>query len=196
MACSTCPAPPGFYFVEMGSTDIIPPIPNSYWVIPGRFLAGEHPTAQGLEAARRRLGVLLRAGIDVFVDLVPQAEAVPYDSVLRELAGDSRMDVQYYRFGIADFGIPPPGQMRRTLDTLDLALGQGRKVYLHCWGGIGRTGTTVGCYLVRHGLTGDQALAQLAAWWRTVPKSRTFPRSPETEAQVAYIRNWVETTPS
>ena len=27
----------------------------------------------------------------------------------------------------------------------------GRKVYVHCWGGVGRTGTVVGCYLVRQG---------------------------------------------
>jgi protein-tyrosine phosphatase len=84
--------------------------------------------------------------------------------------------------------------MRRTLDALDLALAQGRNVYLHCWGGVGRTGTTVGCYLVRHGLNGADALAQLAAWWRTVPKSRTFPRSPETEAQAEYIRGWSESS--
>ena len=31
-------------------------------------------------------------------------------------------------------------------------------MYLHCWGGVGRTGTVVGCWLVRHGRTGDEAL--------------------------------------
>jgi len=192
---SPCPAPPGFYFVEMSSANTSPPIPNAYWVVPGKFLAGEHPAANGPEATRRRLGALLQAGIDVFIDLVPEWEAAPYDQVLRAAAASSSIDVQYYRFGIADLGIPQPEQMRRTLDALDLALAQGRKVYLHCWGGIGRTGTTVGCYLVRHGLSGDQAVAQLASWWWTVPKSHTFPRSPETEAQLAYIRNWVEPAP-
>ena len=36
-------------------------------------------------------------------------------------------------------------------------------VYVHCWGGIGRTGTVVGCWLVRHGMTGDEALAEFAS---------------------------------
>ena len=48
--------------------------------------------------------------------------------------------------------------------------------------GIGRTGTTIGCYLVRHGLENKQALAQLATWWRAVPKSAYNPQSPETPA--------------
>ena len=41
------------------------------------------------------------------------------------------------------------------LDAIDVALAQGRTVDVHCWGRIGRTGAAVGCWLVRHGLTGD-----------------------------------------
>ncbi len=63
---------------------------------------------------------------------------------------------------------------------------------MHCWGGIGRTGTVVGCYLVHRGLTGEAALARLAAWWRTVPKSALYPRSPQTDEQVAYVLGWRE----
>jgi protein-tyrosine phosphatase len=90
-------------------------------------------------------------------------------------------------------GLPAsPEHLGRILDTLDGALAAGRNVYLHCWGGIGRTGTVVGCYLVRRGLTGGAALARLAEWWRTVPKSGLYPRSPQTNDQVAYVRAWRE----
>ncbi len=34
-------------------------------------------------------------------------------------------------------------------------------MYLHCFDGIGRTGTVVGCYLVRQGMTGNEALEQI-----------------------------------
>ena len=81
------------------------------------------------------------------------------------------------------------------LDAIDNALGAGRKIYLHCWGGIGRTGTAVGCWLVRHGLTGEAALARLNALYRTSAQSRYFPRSPETDAQVLFILDWKETPP-
>ena len=48
-------------------------------------------------------------------------------------------------------------------------------VYVHCWGGIGRTGTTVGCWFVRHGRTGDQALAEIAERWQWMEKAIRFP---------------------
>ncbi|MBA3406233.1 MAG: dual specificity protein phosphatase family protein [Gemmatimonadaceae bacterium] len=39
--------------------------------------------------------------------------------------------------------------------------GSGHSIYVHCWGGVGRTGTVVGCYIVRHGRTGDDALGEV-----------------------------------
>jgi protein-tyrosine phosphatase len=82
--------------------------------------------------------------------------------------------------------------MAALLDALDADLASGYKVYLHCWGGIGRTGTTVGCWLVRHGLSGGQALARLNELYQTAEQSRIFPRSPETDDQVNFILGWGE----
>ena len=82
--------------------------------------------------------------------------------------------------------------MRAILDTIDSALGDGGKVYVHCFGGIGRTGTVVGCHLVRRGATGDDALARVAELWKSVEKYPHRPRSPETDEQADYVRSWVE----
>ena len=82
--------------------------------------------------------------------------------------------------------------MVKILDTIDEALAEGHTVYVHCWGGIGRTGTVVGCHLVRHGKQGEEALEEIARWWQTIEKRPRHPRSPETEAQVDYILNWRE----
>jgi hypothetical protein len=67
-------------------------------------------------------------------------------------------------------------------------------VYLHCWGGTGRTGTAVGCHLVRTGKSGSEALATIAELWQTVSemKRRDFPESPQTRAQRAFVEGWVE----
>lgn len=172
------------------------PIRESYWVKPGRFLAGEYPAAPYIERARERLGGLLDAGIDTFFDLTLVNELPPYLSILREEANKRGVKIQHVRFPILDHNIPPRGTMTALLDTIDSALGRGRNLYIHCWGGIGRTGITVGCYLVRHGLTGEQALAELAEWWKDVPKSSYFPRSPETDRQVEFVKNWWENLPS
>ena len=88
--------------------------------------------------------------------------------------------------------MPTHTQMVEILDALDLALAGGRKAYVHCYGGIGRTGVAVGCFLVRHGQTGPQAIQELGGWWRKVPKSAFHPNSPETLQQREFILRWSE----
>lgn len=170
----------------------IRPIIDSYWVEPGRLLAGEYPGDFDEEGTRQRIDALLEAGFDTFIDLTRPGENPPYNTVLNEQAKAYDTEARYYRFAIGDFGLPSPELMKSILDQLDESLGRGGKVYLHCWGGIGRTGTTVGCYLVRRGRTGEEALRQLAKWWQSVPKSEFHPHSPETRRQVEFVRNWSE----
>ena len=43
--------------------------PNSYWVLPAQFLAGEHPAELDAEEFRLKLAALLDAGIRTFIDL-------------------------------------------------------------------------------------------------------------------------------
>ena len=168
------------------------PVPESYWVEENRFLAGEYPGHFDPETARKRLDVLIEAGFDTFIDLTKPNETTPYFRILEEQSKAHNVEIQHYRFAIGDFGLPTPELMRSLLDRIDESLQAGRKVYLHCWGGIGRTGTTVGCYLVRRGLNGEDALRQLAAWWREVPKSSIHPRSPETREQADFILGWAQ----
>jgi len=173
-------------------TDIHRPISESYWVVTGRLLAGEYPAQFDESLTRKRLDALIEAGFDMFIDLTKPNETVPYVKFLHEEAKVYEVEVTHQRFPIGDFGLPNPEQMNLILDTIDKDLQAGHKIYLHCWGGIGRTGTTVGCYLVRQGMAGADALNQLAAWWRGVPKSRYHPHSPETSQQMNFIRNWAE----
>ena len=168
------------------------PISESYWVEPGGFLAGEHPAKFDVDLTRKRIDALIEAGFDTFIDLTQPGETFPYQDILMEQASVYDVTVAHRRFGIGDFGLPTSNQMNEILDAIEEHLRAGRKIYLHCWGGIGRTGTTVGCYLVRQGKTAEEALEQLSAWWRGVPKSQIHPRSPETREQVNFVRSWAQ----
>jgi predicted protein tyrosine phosphatase len=171
----------------------VKPIPESYWVIPGRLLAGEYPGAlYAPEITRKRLDAFLKAGFNTIIDLTCEGETEDYKPILREQAGYLGLDLECLRFPIGDFGLPTQETMTTILESIDGTIARGRKVYLHCYGGIGRTGTVVGCYLARHGLTGEEALHQLASWWQYMPKSTRFPHSPETVQQEQFIRNWPE----
>ena len=168
------------------------PISESYWVQPGHLLAGEYPGQYEQELTRKRLDALIEAGFDIFIDLTQAGETFPYAYLLEEEAAAYEVQATHYRFPIGDFGLPTPAQMNATLNQIEEFLETGHKIYLHCWGGIGRTGTTVGCYLVRQGRTAEEALNQLSVWWRGVPKSHYHPRSPETRQQVDFILHWAE----
>ncbi|MDX1664447.1 MAG: protein-tyrosine phosphatase family protein [Candidatus Promineifilaceae bacterium] len=169
------------------------PHDNAYWVIPGRFMAGEYPGARGEAAAREKIGRHLDAGVTFFLDLTHPYELEPYEALLQEEAAARELDVQYRRLPIADVSVPERREeMVAILDAIHEALSAGHVVYVHCWGGVGRTGTVVGCHLVRGGMSGDDALAQIARWWQTVGKRQRQPRSPETHEQEDYVRGWRE----
>ena len=169
------------------------PYSNCYWVEPGRLLAGEYPGASQVDTARQKLRLLLAAGVTFFLDLTSPADGLaPYAELLAEEAQGYDIAVSYRRMTIPDYSVPSVAQMGQTLDVIDAALAAGQVVYVHCWGGVGRTGTVVGCYLVRHGHRGEVALAQIAQWWQTVEKRDRHPHSPETPAQLQMVRMWRE----
>ncbi|HEX7621216.1 MAG TPA: dual specificity protein phosphatase family protein [Anaerolineales bacterium] len=169
------------------------PFPESYWVIPGQFLAGGYPGLRFDEIrTRQRLSSILIAGFDTFIDLTNENERTPYYSILNEEAGYAGREVRHLRFSYPDYSVPSHETMVVALDAIDEALAEGRKVYLHCVGGIGRTGITVGCYLVRHGMRSSEALRHLRELYRASAQSLVAPDSPESDEQARFILNWEE----
>ncbi len=166
-----------------------PPPIHPYWVVPGKFLAGPYPGARFYEPdPARKLRYLLAQGASAFFDLTMPGESLSYQAQLEEEAGALGVAAQYHRYGIPDYGVPSEELMVRILDAIDAALAAGQVVYVHCMGGIGRTGTTVACHLARHGLSGEQALARLAELRAGLPAAWT--RSPESDAQWAMVLGW------
>ena len=182
-----------------GSTPMTEAVPrphgNCYWLHPKRLLAGEYPGAMDHHEALTRLAAYLVCGVTCFIDLTAEGELVPYESEVRGLATWRGITVEHRRFPLPYAGVPDsPGDMAAILDAIDTALVAGQCVYVHGRDGAGRTGTVLGCYLVRHGMKGDQALQTLAAHWRGVEKASSKPRWLETDEQGYYVLHWQEPT--
>lgn len=159
-----------------------PPIADSYWVTPGTLLAGEYPGAKLDARATARLGDFRDSGVTSFVDLTEEEEGLaPYEHLLD--------GARWMRMPIRDRACPSAEEMRAILDRIDRELADGQTVYVHCWGGHGRTGTVVGCWLVRHGSDPAEALARIRELRREVPEG-SWMASPETEAQRQFVRQW------
>lgn len=165
------------------------PIDDSYWLIEGHLMAGEYPGAPTDEEARPKLAGLLDIGIRSFIDLTEVTDPLePYEDLLQEIASSKGIDVVYKRIPIRDMSIPTKQRMTRILHRINSEMAAGRPVYFHCWGGIGRTGTVSGCWLVQEGHDCDDALAQIKKLREPTPDH--WKDSPQTEEQVAFVRGW------
>jgi hypothetical protein len=171
------------------------PLPESpevdcYWVLPGRFLAGEYPGSKYFEEeTRRRLSGMLTLGIDTWIDLTYPGELPEYEPILLEQAGWLDKPALHQRFAVPDFDVPSQAQMEEILAFIQQRLEEGHALYVHCYAGLGRTGTVVGCFLARQNNSGGEAaLKQLAELRRDCAKS--FYTSPQSELQWELVKNW------
>lgn len=176
------------------------PHPQCYWVKPGQLLAGEYPRNLDHVDSSPKLQAILDAGVTLFMDLTEKGELDPYDQWLD--------GIEHIRTPIRDMGTPSVERMHQILDVIDKTLAEDKMVYVHCWGGIGRTGTVVGCWLKRHDVRGmehgawskvepgggveheeDPGLLELKRLWKACAKS-AYCDSPQTPAQLQFVCDW------
>jgi ADP-ribosylglycohydrolase len=164
-------------------------LPASYWLEPGRILAGEHPWGGSDAATRSRVRQLIEAGIDCFIDLTEEGELGSYEHFLAAPPG--AREILYLRKPIRDHGVPESREaMREILDALAQAIAENRRVYLHCRAGIGRTNIVAGCWIAERCGAGEDALERLNRQWRDSPRAGSWPSVPETEEQGEFVRRW------
>jgi protein tyrosine phosphatase (PTP) superfamily phosphohydrolase (DUF442 family) len=161
------------------------PFPRSYWVVPGKFLAGYYPGSRDPLTAQRKLEGLLEHGIRQVINLMEEHEHnfsgetfIPYEQQLEDIAEKADIPLKLVHMPIRDTDVPTVEGMVAILDEIDRTIRQNPCVYLHCWGGRGRTGTA--------------ALDLLSTLRQNDPISHLS--SPETEIQAQFVRSWVKGT--
>lgn len=160
---------------------------HAWWVAPGELLAGEYPIDGG--GRSRKLELLVDGGIRSFVDLTgPDDRLRPYHEELAAVAAERSVDVRHLRFPIPDMGVVEPELYVEIVLAIDAEIAAGRPTFVHCWGGVGRTGTVVACWLVARGAGADDALARLESL-RAGTRKANRP-APETWAQRELVRAW------
>lgn len=171
------------------------PAPWTYSIVPGLFFAGPYPSSVDEEEGAQKLRILLDAGVRHFVNLTEEREADLAGRPFRhyeQLAVSLEPTCLHQRFAIVDGSIPSTDQMKSILDAIDASLFVGRPVYVHCWGGVGRTGTVVCCWLLRHGHADRTNVLDVLRALRLKDEHRGRRRSPETFVQEEFVGNWEE----
>lgn len=163
------------------------PIENSYEVTKNIY-AGEYPRNKDDESSLAKLRQFETFGITHFVDLTEEGELQPYEQLLYEGA-------RYLRFPIKDISVPQStGSVRGLISKITEVIRKTpkAKVYIHCWGGVGRTGLIVGCLLAElYRKDYDVTMKKLEELFGACPKSATR-HAPETSEQHAFIAKYIK----
>jgi hypothetical protein len=174
------------------------PFNQAYWVRPALIMAGCYPGAEDHAQAHRQLKGLVDCGIRHVINLMETDELnrfgrpfVPYEGLMQAIAKDAGCSISFDRMPIKDGGVPPRIEMGRILDIIDTCIEANRPVYAHCLGGLGRTGTVVGCYLARHGFSSGRNVIKLIRDLRRKTLTHDL-NSPETNQQIDLVESWVE----
>lgn len=183
---------------SLGRARAAPPAPlaRCYWANPGALLAGAYPGDLDKERGIANIRSLFAAGIRRFASLMESHETDHQgrvfenyqDIVVREAA---RLGVaaECRRFPMVDRGVPKARMMNEIQAWIDDSIDLGLPVYVHCWGGRGRTGMVVGVHLIRHGQADADDFVDVIAMRRGSDAGGA--RSPETPEQVGFVRRYV-----
>lgn len=171
------------------------PFPGTWWVRNSLLLAGGFPGDYDDTGTKHKLQQFLNTGIRCFVSLQQPGEMgrggpfKDYATIAQDLARKMDIAVTCLNFPIVDMGVPTQALMREILDTIEESMRDEKCVYVHCWGGHGRTGTVVGCWLREHGFSGKEALERIQKLRLHDPHLVQW-ESPQTHAQRNMILEW------
>ena len=160
------------------------PIRNSYKV-DDRIYAGEYPATANEKLGRRDIDRFINFGITHFIDLTESGELLPYTQWLHK-------EQTHIRFAIRDCGIPTTEKTAQLIKTITTILKEKEnKIYIHCRGGIGRTGTIAACYYATFLKEYHPVIDLLTRQYSQCPKS-AYRSSPETLEQKRFIMQYID----
>ncbi len=164
---------------------------HAWWVKPDQLLAGEYPGAQTRAKATAKLRMLAEAGVDIIIDLTEDVDGLePYSHLIGEITADGDRSIRRYRHPIPDNHVIDDAGYDAILARINDEIHLGRTIYVHCWGGRGRTSTVVGCWLIEQGLDYDATITRLKELRCNTRKSHVS--VPESRSQHEVLRRRAE----
>ncbi|MFX0211483.1 MAG: dual specificity protein phosphatase family protein [Candidatus Hodarchaeota archaeon] len=141
------------------------------WIIENVLAASSYPT-------RTDLQTIWKQGIRTIVTL--RSNPLPYDWL-------ADFQFEYLHLPIHDFFTPTFEQIEQFVKFIDLAQKKESPVLVHCFAGLGRTGTMISCYLVSKGMKTEEAVHFIR---------QIRPGSVETAEQLAIIEEYERNLPN
>jgi protein-tyrosine phosphatase len=122
---------------------------SSWWIDKHLVLGSSNPTTE-------QLGKLHEEGFRSIISLLDETEQSPHYKI-EELEA---IGFRRYSISLRDFSAPSLDDFKAFLEAVDRAVGRG-KVLVHCYAGIGRTGTMAAAYWINRGLSVNEAMKKI-----------------------------------
>uniref|UniRef100_A0A6C0F341 Tyrosine specific protein phosphatases domain-containing protein n=1 Tax=viral metagenome TaxID=1070528 RepID=A0A6C0F341_9ZZZZ len=200
---------------EINREDIFGPIAESNWVVPGKLIAGAFPGYTDDIENTNSLIKILNCGVTKFVCMQEEYNVAikeedwrkncygktsvvrPYfadvqrimeNKVIHPTLSTDVFNVTFEHCPIKDCSTVADDIVFSLAKDLVKAIHDGEVVYLHCWGGHGRTGIMV-CLMLHlmYGLTANEALER-CQFLHDIRKMPIIVSSPQTFRQKDQVR--------
>ena len=111
------------------------PFEHTYWVLPGKLLAGPYPGSHDPDEALHRLRALVQCGIRRVINLMDEEEIrqadppfLPYAETLTRLGEEMEFPMAAMQIPVRDQNHPSPDVMNAILDQIDRSLAENHPV--------------------------------------------------------------------
>ncbi|CAE7600943.1 unnamed protein product [Symbiodinium pilosum] len=198
---------------------------HANWLLPGHLMIGRYPYLNPVycmsqQDADAQLRSLLDAGVTTFVclqsEIPPQIGAgavwpksgvpvrgfagsfMPYAAKAQRLAPDKPL--QFLHCPIQDLNTPQSQELSELVADLSQRMEAGEVIYLHCWGGRGRSGVVAACLLGRFfNLPPAECLRVVQDGYSSRGSELdigALAKSPQTDEQRQFVKLWLTQTQS
>lgn len=171
------------------------PFNRSFWVEPGKLLAGCYPGSLDYPEKVSKLTALASCGVRHFVDLTDPweqntdgVELDPYLPTFRFILSQmtSSYHISFQAFPIPDNSVISNQDMTNLLALIDQMIEDySGVIYVHCRGGYGRTGMVIGCWLTKNHL-----ISYRGRGLEILPSFGFDGVDKMTRAQLDFVKNW------
>lgn len=113
---------------------------NMSWIIPGKVAGSSMPKRE------EQIKGFEEFGITTVINMMDENEV--------KLSIYKNSPISHHIFGIPNRTAPSIQMMDTIMNIMEDTVGLGGSVLIHCGGGVGRAGTVLACYILKHGITG------------------------------------------